>query len=330
MRKISKLFREYPGYTLNVIALLLSIIVIFSSQHITKNKLNAKNETLQMVVKNNLSNCISYSIKQNLNKQKDKQIINISYDKIREGIMQELLDDPSTFLLYMYQPEDISGIKIKQHEEVIKNINIRKVISEITPQNIDDKTDIICNKISQIIKDETPILKNKIIIYLWIGFALFYIIMVGLSYFGWNLEIEKGEPILNIIDVGLYLALIEYSGGFSSPIKWILIASIIIAILDFRRLISLITDRYNSFRIALYKWKDISTIFSTLSPTLLYLFVLSSGLIWATIGLKNHQHHLWDYWEEYFEYLVLVLAYGLVGHIVLYLFNKFKIYPLVK
>jgi hypothetical protein len=109
---------------------------------------------------------------------------------------------------------------------------------------------------------------------LWSALAVLYAGLVGVGYFGKVITKEGTEPVLNVIDVGLYLALVEYTGGLSSAILWfVLPMSVVVAALDVfevhRRTQAIPQRRLDRF--------------ARYSATGLYMLALLGGVVWASL-----------------------------------------------
>lgn len=307
--RVLNLVNNYPGYCLNLLGILICIFLNIS--HI-ESSIQSFNEKM-LAVKNATNLAMSTTIA----KAKKSELAASELRMKISLLLQESVID----VVRKMDPIQSSQSQTDKVSSFLNQLNCYEYIRKTSTYNKDEQVSKFCNEVATHLKRDYPFLSNQHVVVVWILAAAMYVLAVGFSYLGWNLEIDQGEPILNIIDIGLYLALIEYTGGFESPIMHVIPISIIIAIVDLNRLVKIIRIKFHSFRVA-WRMKEFSTIFSTLSPSLLYLFALCSGLIWSTIGLEYSTVGQ-SYWVMYLSKLMYVSFFGIIGICVFYLTTKY-------
>lgn len=266
----------YPGFWLNCIGLLIASLIVTSQsfdeeQRLDRTGLAARDKTME---------CISSYLTGSLS-------LDRAADRLRTNLAFLLFSKSKPEELILTEAGRPTVLQEDYHdaERFLESLHLRELLTVSTIDGVENTAKTIEQKVKEWIFDRSPILNNRNIYYAWGCMALIYVALVGAAYFRSRLHPSQGEPILNIIDLGLYLTLIEYSGGFASPILYILGLSLTTAILDYLRVsnetvLSLPT-------IKLFGWQR---VLGHYAPTVLYVFSLMTGLIWASLDTAMSAH----------------------------------------
>ena len=221
-----------------------------------------------------------------------------------------------------YKSKSRSGIKTHRRgfdENMLffHNVGINRFIEDIF--NGDNRTNDVFSIFQEVhlyAKNNEPFIKNINIILIWILFTIAYMFLV---FFVFKSD-KKYESILNIIDIGIYLSLIQFAGGFN--VHWILSSAIIIGVIsaivagrDIRN--EFIGNFDNSWKKAKAHTERLEII-KKFSPCIFYLFSLTTGLIWATISYKYKNQYV----VEYFYNLGIIVFFAVAGIFIFHIFNK--------
>jgi hypothetical protein len=145
--------------------------------------------------------------------------------------------------------------------------------------SINAEKELLKSDVNQWLRLRSVFLENGKIYLLWLVFSVSYATLVAFTYYATKLQgILREESLLNIIDVGLYLALVEYSGGAKSPVLLVLSLSVIAAGTEWWR----VTRGKGPWALR--------EIFDRYMPTLLYVFALLTGLVWAFLDSARAKH----------------------------------------
>lgn len=260
----NKWIKDYPGFWLNAFTITIAIFLVLyylnTHQRIIERKIKAISSITQPHMKNFLMGKIDFKN---------------TYDYVRRDIRIHLFKAPEDASLLPESPDEQ-----KYYDEVtefLDNIRIRYILRDIKKDNYEEYVREMTIKSEKWLASHSAFITNKDILFLWSIVAITYVLFVGFAYFGEYLKISKGEPILNIIDIGIYLCLIEYTGSSKSPILYFLCISILAAALDLYRI------HRHEFKLSIAnirnkKWKQ---FIRATSPSMLYFFALTIGIIWA-------------------------------------------------
>lgn len=310
-RNIFKAYIDpYPGFWLNCIGIILAILVIHLRITETSNKVEAKFSTINKVLVQIFSEKISGT--KNLNNAEDKTRISIQqilFDRTEEALEYEHSSNFST--------EYDDSIK-----PFVESLQIRSNLTLANPGNFKELVDGISMKIKSWLLKKSNVHNTKKILMIWIIFSVIYLFIVAISYFGGYLSTAEGEPVFNIIDLGIYLSLVEYSGGLNSPVTYILSTSIIVAILDFTRIVGTVKEQYLSLGKAI-KVKGWLKTYSTFAPTIIYTFALMTGLVWASLDESiGKSIGISKYSFLYAKCLLTIVVIGIVAYMFFKVFNS--------
>lgn len=259
---------QFPGFWLNCLGLLLAAGVIFVHSYQEESRL----ERRILAAKSSTIECISSYLTKSLS-------LDRAEDHLRRDLAFVVLDKPEEFILASSGRPSPLASEYQAVLNLLDSLHLRQLIILSSLDGIENSGTLIAENIEMWIKERSLLLKNRKIHFVWTLTALLYVVIVAFAYFRSSLNPERGEPILNIIDLGLYLTLIEYSGGLASPILIILALSVTTACLDFFRVYNL-TGGLSPSTIRIYGLRE---IFGRYAPTVLYIFSLVSGLLWASL-----------------------------------------------
>ncbi len=300
---------DYSGFWLNCIAIVTAMFVIAFQYNNEKVAINNKLDILE----NALTSEFSYYLTEQIN-------INNATDKIEIVILTTLFDKSEDAIQFYYD----SHFKV-EHESKFKPlidlINVEYLLKTSSPKLLNRHVTFITDKVQKIYENNSKYIKNGNIFLMWSLIATIYLIIVALSYFLQYIDTSKGEPIFNIIDLGLYLSLIEYSGDLSSPIILFLAMSLVVAIFEFTTIFTKDKYRASVSKGSLYS-------IGPFVPSILYVFVLITGLVWSSIdsfmtfdiGFKMYLYQL-------FQCFGKISVLGAIGFTVLFLFYKNLVHP---
>lgn len=308
---------SYVGFWLNLLGIGLSIFLVFYQAHKYSDRIDTKVSTIKSALLQDFSDKISGA--KDINNAADSARLHIQtilFDRTEDALRFEVLTK------YTDSPDSTKFVQ--EYERIkpfVESLQIRENLKSSNPNNVKDLVSTIYSKIKDWLINDSFLLENRNIFYIWIGCSALYLIIVALSYFGGYLATEKGEPIFNIIDISLYLILVEYSGGFQSLIIYIITISIIVFFIDASLIRKTLLDNYHSLWNAI-NLDGIFKVFAKFAPSLLYCFTLLTGLIWATIdGARTNHTNFSNYITLYIFRVAIMFVLGLIGYFLIRLIN---------
>jgi hypothetical protein len=117
------------------------------------------------------------------------------------------------------------------------------------------------------------LLKSTSKIVMWIFASWGYVIITYILYRFCQLSVKIGEPVFNIIDVGLFAQLIEFTGGMNSELHFVFAASLLLSAIDFVRRHRLTNDPQPLVQVA--------------APIMAYFFAILVEYYWAIIDDRS-------------------------------------------
>jgi len=298
----------FPGFWLNCIGIILSIIFVFSQLSRTNIAIDDKVATINGLLMSDFSEIVSGST-----------LVDKAADNARFHIQRMFFETPEMAGQFELDPHNFPHL-YAIITPFVESLKLRYYASICTADNIDEFVIVISSNVNEYFRSSSELLNNRSIFYVWIVFSMIYLIIVAVSYFGNYLSLSEGEPIFNIIDIGLYLSLVEYSGGFNSPVIYFLSFSILVTIIDGQRIISNIRNKYSSIMNAMNQL-GLFKLLAMFSASLLYIFVLSTGLFWASID-TNRNSLLNEYIIMYFKCIGTIIGIGLIIFITFTIINS--------
>lgn len=311
---IFKDFKEYPGYYLNLIVMIGCIGFSIYQIYETKKTHDKEMAIFKASVEKTLSEKM-YNNHVNIGKISDDIIIaiDVAVTKDYHAAKNASITRESRY----------ADFKEKIGYSKYLNEDIKKIVNETHHLNKEEKIMYLYNKTNEYVVKETPFLVNEPIIWVWIVTASIYLILVSILYKGEKIANEEkdSESLLNIVDIGFYLALIQFTGGLNTHKGFYLaiIMAVFVAIIDFDRIRKeVINKRFNGgIRHAIIH-NNTLIVLRSFSPNILYLIVLSSGLIWASI---SHIDCGRSYWSMYFTLLIILSVSALSLHFFIFTIN---------
>ena len=307
---IIKDFKDYPGYYLNLIVMISCVCFSIYQIGNTKKVHDKEMEIFKASLEKSLSERINND-NVSVEKISDDIIIAIDYAVTKN---YHEAKNASIMRENRYNKEKIGYSKYL-------NEDIGKIVKETHVLNKESQIKYLYDKTNNYVIKETPFLINKSIIKWWIYITIGYLVLVWVSCRGEKIDnVMRNESVLNIVDIGFYLALIQFTGGLNAHIWFNLAISmaIFVAILDLMRINKEINIRFPSGIWDAVIHKNFLTVFRSYSPIVLYIIVLMSGLIWATI---NHINYECGYWGMYLTLLIFLSLPALVLHFFIYTIN---------
>jgi len=146
------------------------------------------------------------------------------------------------------------------------------------------------------LSERDPMLKARPALKAWVVWGFTFWSLTVLLY-ALGLKTSKGEPFFNIIDVGLMATLIEYSGGFESPLVGFYCFSLVLSAYDFAY-----EERREDGRSFLHRLALI------LGP---YFIALTLNVFWAVSnGVMLENGDPYDYAMEWAKLVFFGAIYG--------------------
>jgi len=300
--------KNYAGYYLNCIVMMGCIVISLWQIIITKNE----HDKEMLILKSSIEESLTDRVNNNVT-------IDKAYSDIAFWIRAIVLKNP----FEAKQVINNTGSRLDAYREradlyIYINADIYKVIRETNFSNKEKQSNYLCTETDSYITKETPFLINKPIIITWTIITFLYLIIVWVLYKGKNISMKENESLLNIVDVGFYLALIQFTGGFHTII-WFKIAisfAIIAAILDFNRIRKDVKERFDGGICQAIKNSGLLVVLRSFSPVFMYIIVLISGLIWATITHVNYEN---NYWMMFSRFLIIIISFTLLIYFIAFL-----------
>lgn len=308
----SNIIKPFPGYCLNVIGLIACSVILYVNWNDDVGKITSMKNSATSDIKKKLNIYISDN--------KGKHTADHTHDDLRNDLLLLLVEDPSKAI---GRWEFDLRKEYPRYSHFLDHLKLREVIATANANNISQSATDLANQISEYKAKESPFLTNTITLLVWAAISIIYAIIVGILYYGGGLTTSVGEPVLNIFDVGLYMALIEYSGGFDSPILMLLPISLVVASVDCIRIYRQNKLKWRS----LIRLKGKAKALAHFAPTVLYIFALLTGLGWATIGIEmnNPDGEIWQYVGSYASGIGAILLWAGLYMVVIYLLRSFAI-----
>ncbi len=293
MAKLREIYRsriaQFPGLWLNMLAILLAAAFVFSSY---RAEIGQQSEKCR-AAKDSMNSLFAEYLAGTRN------ILAVE-SHIHQDIHLLFHDNPEEGLIY-HPPED-------DVEEFIRQINIKSYLVRLTVSNKDLLITDLVGKFQHYRYSRSVFAKNFHIYLGWGICALIYAVLVCFAYFGRAASPENAEPLLNIVDIGLLLALVEYSGGLQSRVCYLLAFSVAVAGFE-------IVRAYRSSGIPTWSKLRLAGPQSVAAyiPTTLYFFSLLTGLAWASIDNARESHlSMSSYFSQYAQAVGLLLLLALV------------------
>ena len=335
IKVFSKIYDESPGLVLNCVAIVIfccipSLVIINMSEREHKLTLDG--------LKSNLEKWFTYKLSGTTTNELAFEQINL---RVNETILKKS-DKPAKET----QASRYEGYRYREdygYNEDLR-INIYKLILNTNNINKEKQINHLCSEVSSCLTKNNPFLANKRIIYIWMGIVVAYLVavifsrIVFFSRIGSSIEkedaIDRKESLLNIVDIGFYLALIQFTGGMDTSCFFMLAMclSICVAMIDFGRTWKKITGKFGNSMALAVKMNGFLVTFGTFTPIILYGTVFISGLFFATVNYENIATYWnWDVFPFFmFEILVLCIGIRIALRVVLpaasHLINKLFLY----
>jgi len=309
-------FKNYAGYYLNCIVMVGCIVISLYQIKITKDE----HDKEMLILKSSIEESLTDRVNNNVT-------IDKAYTDIAFWIRAKILKNP-------FEAKQVirnnTGSRLDAYREradhnryiyVYINTDIYKVIRETNFSNKDEQVNYLCAETDSYITKETPFLINKPIIVIWNVITFIYLIIVWILYKGKGISMKENESLLNIVDVGFYLALIQFTGGFHTLILFKIAISfaIFVAILDFNRIRKNVKERFDGGIYQAIKTSGLLVVLRSFSQVFIYIIVLISGLIWATITQVNYEN---SYWTMLSKLLIVITAIALSFHFLVFLITN--------
>jgi hypothetical protein len=293
----TKWVQRFPGFWLSVLGLL------FASGLVVNATLDHHNEVAQK--RDAAKETTALRLSQHLTGAQSPEV---SVLLLRTDLAHIVLSASQTMIGTSQLDNYMAGYK--EVEGFIDSLKLEWLVATTRPADIDRISSDVANQIDRHLISKSNLLKNERIYLVWSVIALLYIGLVGTAYFANEVDPAKGEPVLNIVDLGLYLALVEISGGFDSPVMAALALSVLVAGLALIQAFRAPGGPPRGY------WGEIS-------PTVLYLFALGSGLYWATLAwMTEMKLGVGDYFILYLRALGYILLIGVGSLIAMVLLLK--------
>lgn len=296
----------FPGLWLNLLAIIVATSVTLLNYH---------QEARQQIEKcSAVTNSVNDLLSQFLASARSEHD---TADQIREKLHLLLHEHPWVVLQRQIPEEEMEGPDDITHVEFLDGL---KIPDQVHRANVTDKDRLVkffASSLNDYYQTHSLFLKNARVYYAWIISAAIYAVLVCFGYFGNALTPENTEPLLNVIDIGLFLALVEFSGGLRSPVAKLLSFSIAVAGFE------LIHALHHFGLPSRAKWKLLGTkSVAAYVPSALYFFVLFTGLAWASIHeARDHHLLLGTYMEDYLTVVFWLLLFAASILFFVYLVN---------
>ena len=159
-------------------------------------------------------------------------------------------------------------------------LQIKDPNNQIQVENVQKQ---ILKKCNFELLSQFPFVQNKRMIMGWIILAIIYCcITTGLYHY--KLKLKDGEPMFNILDVGFYTSLVSFTGGVSSSMILMLIASILLSAFEHIRGKNDLGDNTYWLKTIAYAWALILSLFLAIHTGNNYTELIVKGILYLVIG----------------------------------------------